>query len=522
MADGGSHHVTGSRRQLLALSCRSRHVGASALLVAVMAMLSACAVGPDFVSPPAPTVKGYTPESLRTQTASAKTPGGQAQRFVHDLDLPGQWWTLFHSKALNRLVDKALAANPDLQAAQAALRVARANVHAQQGALFPTVDGSFGGIRQKPAIGDPSDDGSQAPTFNLFTGQVAVSYSPDVFGGTRRSIEALAAQADNQQYQLEATYLTLTSNLAGAAVQEASLRSQIAATLSIIKIESDVLDLLRRQRQLGQIADADVVAQEAAVAQVEQTLPPLQKQLAQQRDLLAALSGGFPSDRLTERFELPALHLPRDLPVSLPSTLVKQRPDVRAAEANLQSASAQIGVAIANRLPNITLSATTGSTALSTDQLFSPGTGFWNVAGSVTQPIFHGGTLFQRELAAKAAYDQADAQYRSAVIGAFQNVADALRAIQSDAIALQKAVAFERAAGRSLEITRRRLELGDINYLGVLNAQQTYQQALLGLAQAKTSRYADTVALFQALGGGWWNRADVEPERPVTISDVFQ
>jgi NodT family efflux transporter outer membrane factor (OMF) lipoprotein len=485
-------------------------------------LLSGCAVGPDFVPPPVPDVKGYTPEPLGPRTASARTPGGEAQRFVRDLDLAGQWWTLFHSKSLNSLIDRALAANADLQVAQAALRVAKENVYAQQGALLPSVDGNFGAIRQMPSFGGPSDVGSQALTFNLFTGQLNVSYSPDVFGGTRRSIEALAAQADSQRYQLEATYLTLTSNLAGAAVQEASLRGQIAATLSIIKIEADVLDLLRRQRQLGQVAEADVVAQEAALAQVQQTLPPLQKQLAQQRDLLAALSGGFPSDRLAQRFELASLRLPRDLPVSLPSKVVEQRPDVRAAEANLQAASAQIGVAIANRLPNITLSGTRGSTALAVDQLFTSDTGFWSVAGSVTQPILHGGTLLHRELAAKAAFDQAEAQYRSTVITAFQNVADALRAIQSDAVALQKAVASERAAARSLEITRRRMELGDINYLGLLNAQQTYQQALLSLAQVKASRYADTVALFQALGGGWWNRADVDMERPISISDVFQ
>jgi NodT family efflux transporter outer membrane factor (OMF) lipoprotein len=523
MAKGALHQAIVSKCCGAVGAERVPQVRTGKVLTLVIAMLlSACAVGPDFVPPPAPDVNGYTPESLRSPTASARTPGGEAQHFVRDLDLPGQWWTLFHSKALNSLVDNALVANPDLQAAQAALRVARENVRAQQGALFPSVDGSFGATRQKEAIGDPSDAGSQGPTFNLFTGQLSVSYSPDVFGGTRRSIESLAAQADSQRFQLEATYLTLTSNLAGAAVQEASLRGQIAATLSIIKIETDVLDLLRRQRQFGQIAEADVVAQEAALAQVEQTLPPLQKQLAQQRDLLAALSGGFPSDRLPQRFVLAALHLPRGLPVSLPSKVVEQRADVRAAEANLQSASALIGVAIANRLPNITLSATTGSTALTADQLFTPGTGFWSAAGSVVQPIFHGGTLLHRELAAKAAYDQAEAQYRSTVIMAFQNVADALRAIQADAIALQKAVAFERAAARSLEITRRRMELGDINYLGLLNAQQTYQQALLGLAQSKASRYADTVALFQALGGGWWNRSDVDPERPVTISDVFR
>ena len=511
----------------------SRTAGASiacSLLMSATLVLTGCAVGPDFATPAPPDRKDYTAEPLGSHTAGARTDaktdakatGGESQRFVRDLDLPGQWWTLFHSKPLNSLVETALAASPDIAAAQAALRAAKENLYAQQGALLPTLDANVGAIRQQPAIGAPSDAGTDAPTFNLFTGQLNVSYTPDVFGGTRRSIEALAAQADQQRFQLEATYLTLTSNLAGAAVQEASLRSQIAATQRIIKIETDVLDLLRRQRALGQVAEADVAAQEAALAQVQQTLPLLQKQLAQQRDLLAALSGGFPSDRLTQRFELAALRLPRDLPVSLPSQLVAQRPDIRAASANLQSASAQIGVAIANRLPNITLTATTGSTALAVDQLFTSGTGFWSAAGAVTQPIFHGGTLLHRELAAKATFDQAAAQYRGTVITAFQNVADALRAIQSDAVALQRAVAFERAAARSLDIARQRLTLGDINYIGLLTAQQTYQQALINLAQAKASRYADTVALFQALGGGWWNRSDVEPDRPLTVVDFLQ
>jgi NodT family efflux transporter outer membrane factor (OMF) lipoprotein len=495
---------------------------ACSLVLAATLLLTGCAVGPDFVTPAPPDRTGYTPEALGSRTAGAKAAGGESQRFVRELDLPGQWWTLFHSRALNSLVETALAASPDIAAAQAALRAAKENLHAQQGLLLPALDANAGAIRQQPAIAVPSDAGTEAPTFNLFTGQLNVSYSPDVFGGTRRSIEALAALADQQRFQLEATYLTLTSNLAGAAVQEASLRSQIAATQRIIKIEADVLELLRRQRALGQVAEADVAAQEAALAQAQQTLPLLQKQLAQQRDLLAALSGGFPSDRLTQRFELAALQLPRDLPVSLPSQLVAQRPDIRAAGANLQAASAQIGVAIANRLPNITLTATTGSTALAVDQLFTSGTGFWSAAGVVTQPIFHGGTLLHRELAAKATFDQAAAQYRGTVITAFQNVADALRAIQSDAVALQRAVAFERAAARSLDIARQRLTLGDINYIGLLTAQQTYQQALINLAQARASRYADTVALFQALGGGWWNRSDVEPERPLSVVDFLQ
>jgi NodT family efflux transporter outer membrane factor (OMF) lipoprotein len=496
--------------------------GHSVVLLVAAVWLTGCAVGPDFAPPAAPDVTGYTPEPLGRANTAAATPGGNAQRFVKDLDLPGQWWTLFHSKALNALIDKALVANPDLQAAQAALVVARENVYVQEGALLPAVDGNFTGARQKFQIGQPSDVGSGSPIYNLFTAQLNISYMPDVFGGTRRSIESLQAQADSQRFALEATYLTLISNLAGVAVQEASLRGQIAATQSIIKIETDVLTILQRQFHLGQIAEGDVVAQQAALAQVEQTLPPLQKQLAQQRDLLATLTGGFPSERLPQKFFLAELRLPRDLPVSLPSKLVEQRPDVRAAEAELQSASAKIGVAIANRLPNITLSGVIGSTALSVDQLLTPGFGFWTATGAITQPLFHGGALLHQELAAEAAYRQADAQYRSVVRIAFQNVADSLRAIQSDAVALQKAVASVTASARSLEIMRRRMDLGDINYLGLLNAQQTYQQALLSLTQAKAARYADTVALFQALGGGWWNRTDVEPERQLSIGDVFQ
>jgi NodT family efflux transporter outer membrane factor (OMF) lipoprotein len=498
-----------------------RHTGVAALALA--ALLGACAVGPDFVPPRAPDVQGYTPAPLEHRTASAATQGGQAQRFVRDLDLPGQWWTLFHSKPLNALVERALVSNADIAAAQAALRVARENVRAQRGTLFPQVDAGFTGTRLLPPSAGPEiDNSSVAPTFNLFTTQLNVSYTPDVFGGLGRAVENLEALEDAQRFQLEATYLTLTSNLAGAAVQEASLRGQIAATQQIIKIERGFLDLIREQRKAGQVAELDVAAQEAALAQVEQTLPPLQKALAQQRDLLVALAGGFPSENLAQKFELAAMRLPRDLPVSLSSKLIEQRPDIKAAEANVHAAGALIGVAIANRLPNITLTGSAGSTAPAVNQLFSSGSEWWQITGAVTQPIFHGGTLFHRELAAKAAFDQAKAQYRSTVIQAFQNVGDALQAIRSDAVALQKAVAAERAAFRSLEIVRGQLKFGQINYLGLLTAQQTYQQALLSLAQAKAARYADTVALFAALGGGWWNRQDVAPEKPLTIGDFFQ
>jgi NodT family efflux transporter outer membrane factor (OMF) lipoprotein len=486
-----------------------------------MSLAAGCEVGPDFQRPAAPEAKGFSPQPSPPATTASDIPGGEAQSFIQGQDIPGQWWTLFHSKPLDALIEQALKANPSLQAAQAALRQARENVYAGQGALFPSVTANASATREKISGASFGLPGLSSAVGITSIG-LNLSYTLDVFGGVRRQVESLEAREEYERFQLEATYLTLTSNLAGAAVQEASTRGQIAATEQIIKIERDTLDLLRKQRAAGQIAEADAVAQEAALAQVEQTLPPLQKQLLQNRDLIAALAGGFPSEHLSARFLLAELRLPRDLPVSLPAKLIEQRPDVRMAEENLHAASAQIGVAITNRLPNITLTANAGSTSDAVNTMFGSGTEFWGVTAAVAQPIFHGGTLFHRELAAKDAYDQALAQYRSTVIVAFQNVADSLRAIQTDAVALQKAVASERAALHSLDIVRGRLKLGDVNYLGLLNAEQTYQQAVLSLAQAKAARYADTVSLFQALGGGWWNRQDVEAEKPPTIGDFFR
>ncbi len=480
------------------------------LVFIALLLMTGCAVGPDFQRPATPNVDRYTPQPLPAQTASVEIKGGEAQHFVQDMDIPGQWWTLFHSKPLNDLIEQALKANPDLEAAQAALRVAWENVYAQQGAFFPSFEANFNPTRQKTARELTSPLANNNYTYSLYTAQVSVAYVPDVFGGTRRQVESLKAQAYSQRFQLEATYLTLTSNVVAAAVQEAALRGQIEATRKIIDIQSKSLELLKRQYELGQIATADVVAQEAALAQVQAMLPPLEKQLAQQRDVLARLIGCFPSEKIAGEFELSSLQLPLELPVSLPSRLVAQRPDVRTAEEQLHSAGADIGVSIANRLPNITLSANWGSSATAIDQLFTPGTGFWGLAGNLTQPIFQGGTLLHRQRAAEAAYDQAAAQYRSVVLTAFQNVADTLHAIRSDAEALKASVAAERAAARNLSIAQHQLELGDISYLGLLNAEQTYQQALINMVQALAIRYSDTAALFQALGGGWWNRSDVK------------
>jgi NodT family efflux transporter outer membrane factor (OMF) lipoprotein len=469
-----------------------------------------CMVGPDFHRPAAPGVTGYSKESMAAQTAAAGVTAGQAQRFVQGQDIPGQWWTLFHSRALNDLIEQALRNNPDVQAAQAALRFAMENVYAQMGAYYPSVQASFSPSRQKNAVEVIAPTlSSGAAIFNLYTAQVSVTYLLDVFGGTRRQVESLKAQAESQRFQLEATYLTLTSNVVVAAVQEASLREQLAATQKVIEIQSEALQLFRRQYELGAIAQADVVAQEAAMAQTQATLIPLRKQLALQRDLLARLSGRFPGEEPAETFELSALQLPQDLPVSLPSQLVEQRPDVRSAEAQMHAASAQVGVSISNMLPQITLSAGIGSTAVELSKLFTANTAFWNATGSLSQTLFDGGILLHRKRAAVAALDQSEAQYRSTVLSAFQNVADTLRVLEYDAEAVRAQAAAERAAAESLKIARESLALGSISYLSLLNAQMTYEQALINLAQAQGSRYADTAALFQALGGGWWNRSDV-------------
>jgi NodT family efflux transporter outer membrane factor (OMF) lipoprotein len=472
--------------------------------------LVGCAVGPDFHKPAAPEVSGYTPEKLPDLLIADRSVVNPTQRLVSDLDISGQWWNLFHNKPLNDLIDQALRNNPDLAAAQAALKQARENIYAQEGSYFPTVSGNFSPSRNKTATGSLSAaTASGNPYYSLYTAQLNVSYNPDVFGLNRRQVESLVALAEVQRYQLEATYLTLTSNLVTAAITEASLRGQIQATEDIIKLEQGSVDIFRKQLSFGAIAGLDVLSQEASLAQAEASLPPLQKQLAQQRDMITALAGAMPSQAMAQTFTLDTLQVPSDLPISLPSKLVEQRPDIKQAEENLHSTSALIGVAVANRLPVLSLTAFGGSQAVHLSDLFAPGNGFWSIAGSITQPLFDGGTLLHRERGARAAFEQAAAQYRSTVITAFQNVADALHALQTDADGVRVATTAARTADAALGVTREQLRIGQISYLSLLTSEQTDLQAKLALIQAQASRLTDTAALFQALGGGWWNRQDV-------------
>jgi NodT family efflux transporter outer membrane factor (OMF) lipoprotein len=463
--------------------------------------LGAC-VGPNFHRPAPPQVDRFTAEALPQQTASAQGPGGAAQRFLMEQEVPRDWWTLFGSAEINALVTEALRRSPDVLSAQAALRQALENTAAQRGSYFPAAQASFDASRNRNATGVLAPNlASGTPLYDLFTPQVTVSFVPDVFGINRRQVESLAATAEASRFQLDATYLTLTANVVAAAIQEAGLRAQIAATERVITLERESLAIMKRELELGAIAEADVYALEAALAQLEATLPPLRRQLHQTRDQLALLTGHLPADFKPPDLQLEQLVLPVDLPLGVPSQLVERRPDVRAAEAQLHAATAQVGVAIANLLPQFTITGNVGSSATTMGDLFRAGTGFWSLGANATQTLFAGGTLLHRKRAADAALDQAGAMYKSAVLTAFQNVADALHALDTDADGLDAAGRAENAAQRSLGVARHQLELGSVSYLALLIAEQTYEQAAIALIQARASRFTDTAALFQALGG---------------------
>ena len=477
--------------------------------LALAASLSDCAVGPNFKRPTPPPAPGYGSAPSQGETASSPGTGGTTQRFVAAMDIPAQWWTVFQSPKLDGLVDQALKANPDITAAKAALRQAHELYLAQRTTFWPTAQGSFDGQRAKNAIGTISNPTSlpQAnPYYNLYTAQLSVSYMPDIFGATRRAVEAAKAQDDSTRFQLEATYLTLSSNVVVTAITEASLRGQITSTQRLLELQHQLTEKVRQQQAIGTASNLDLLTQQALEAQTAATLPPLQKQLGQTRDELTALVGRLPSEEPSETFQLDELTLPGDLPVTLPSKLVEQRPDVRQAEENMHFASAEAGVAIADMLPQFAITGTWGSTALSAGDLFKTGTGFWDVGASLTQTLFDAGALLHKHRAADAALDQAGAQYRAAVILACQNVADTLRALQADADALKADAEAERAAKASFDLARKQRDLGTISLVAVLNAEQIYLQAELALVQAQANRYSDTAGLFQALGGGWWNR----------------
>jgi NodT family efflux transporter outer membrane factor (OMF) lipoprotein len=502
---------------------------AAAILAVAAAVMAGCAAGPDFHRPEPPKSVDYAPLPLPPRTAaSPDIAGGDVQHFTA-ADISWQWWTLFQSPQLNALIEQAFKNNPSILNAQSALHQAQELVSAQRGFFYPTVAANYTFERQKVA-GNLS--GSVAPGvqgngtdiapvqnlgstphnqplyYNFQTAQLTVGYTPDVFGSNRRQVASLQAQAEAQRFGLEAAYMTLASNIVAAAIQEAALRAQLEAVHAIVDENHKSLDILRRQFAAGYVMRADVAAQEAQLAQAAALVPPLDKQLEQTRDLIRALAGNLPNQDVAATFNFEDLHLPRELPLTLPSKLINQRPDVRAAESLLHSANAQVGVAVAARLPQFPITGAVGGTATEFSQMFASGGPFWDIIAGATAPLFDGGTLRHRQRAAEQALTQAATQYQSTVIAAYQNVADTLHAIYSDADGLEAAVQNERAMKIQLDIAQRQLTTGLIGELFLLQAQEAYQQAVINRIQAQGSRFGDSAALFMALGGGWWNRPD--------------
>jgi NodT family efflux transporter outer membrane factor (OMF) lipoprotein len=468
--------------------------------------LGGCALGPDFRTPAAPAAAdaGYTPTPLPARTASAPGIGGAAQQFEWGQDIPAQWWTVFRSPALDQLIRAALEQNPNMAAAEASLRQAQENYNAQAGGLlYPALTGQLGAGRQKvPA----SSAGPAAGVFNLYNASVNVAYTPDVFGTTRRTLEGAQALVDYQRFQVEATYLALSANVVTTAIRQASLRAQLQATREVLDALTKQLGVIEKQFEYGAIPRTTVLSQRNQVAQVVATVAPLEKALAQSTHQLSVLAGRLPGEGGMPSFALESLALPEQLPVSLPSTLARQRPDIRASEELLRQASALVGVATAAQYPQFTLSGAFGSSSQTFGSLLDSQNTAWNLAAGLTAPIFNGGALRAQRRAAEAAYDAAAAQYRATLLTAFQNVADSLRALDADADALKAQAEAEALAAESLALAEQQYKLGGISYLSLLDAQRSYQQTHISLVQAQAARYADTAALFQALGGGWWNK----------------
>ena len=474
---------------------------------ALLLVLSGCAVGPDYRPPVAPRTSGYSAETLLDQTAATAVSAGESQHFHFGSELPGRWWAMFESPQLNALVEQAMANYPGIAAQQAALRAARDNVRAQQGVFAPQMQATFNQERAKIS-GASIAPGFPGYVTNLYQANVNISYTLDVFGGERRQLEGLQAQLVDQNFILEGSFLTLTSNVAATAIQLASAREQIQATHEIIEVEDKELNIIQRQFELGTHTRADVLQQQSNLASVRATLPGLEQQRAAAEHLLAVLTGQFPREATAVELTLAQLKLPQELPVSLPSALVEQRPDIRQQEAQLHQACAAIGVATANMLPQITLNASAGDESLLFADLFKPGSGVWDLASGVAAPIFQGGTLRAKRRAAIDTYEQVAAQYRLAVLNAFQNVADTLTALGHDAETLRAESEALDAARASLDLIQRQYDAGAVNYVSLLTAQQLYQQTRIDFVRATASRFTDTIALFQALGGGWWNRSD--------------
>jgi NodT family efflux transporter outer membrane factor (OMF) lipoprotein len=472
-------------------------------------LLAGCAVGPRFVRPAPPPVSHYAYGGDPTTTAAAR---GTAQRFAPGGKVAADWWRLFGSEKLAAVVSAALESNPGLTAAEASLRQSEATLRSGYGIFYPDVGAQAGASRQRLSL-QRFGENAPPPLFNLFTLSASVSYALDVFGGERRMIEGLHAQVDLQRATEQATYITLVSNVVNTVIAAAAYRAEIDATRELIALQRQQVALARVQAEAGTVPYANVLTLQSQLAATEATVPQLEQKLTQSEDLLATLSGRTPAEWQPPEIAFAELSLPEQLPVSLPSQLVRQRPDILVAEATAHAASANVGVATAAMLPSLTLTADYSATSTTTAALFATNGRGWDFGANLAAPLFEGGTLWYRRKAALEQYRQAAALYRQVVLGAFGQVADTLRALEHDAAALAAEDAALRSATEALHLVDVNYRAGIATYLDVLAADGQYHQAMINDLQSAATRYQDTVALYVALGGGWWGRAD-QPSPP--------
>lgn len=468
----------------------------------VLTLLGGCAVGPNFHAPELPAAQRYTPDPLPSQTVGSEGIAGQAQSLVSGAEVPQAWWQGFGVPALDHLVQSGLQNNPSLKAAQAALAAAREQMLAGRGALLPALDASLGATRNR-ANNTVLNMANEEATYNIFNAQVSASYAVDLFGRQRRIVEALDAQREFRQRELQVAQLTLAADIVSTAVTIASLHAQISVTENIAKVDDEVLTLQRKQLDLGQASKVEVLSQQAELDETLATLPPLRQQLSDATIALAVLTGQPPERMSTPSWQLQDLHLPKELPVSVPSQALARRPDVRAQEALVHAASAHIGVATADLLPQLAITADFGTLNNRFSDLLRNNFSVWSIGGNLLQPVFHGGQLVHERRAAVDVYEQSVASYQATVLSAFQNVAEVLVAIQNDAERVRLAGDAASSAEQSLTLARQSYAVGGTSYLQLLDAQRTAQRARLTLARAQAARFTDSAALFQALAGGW-------------------
>lgn len=478
------------------------------LACALSLFLSGCAVGPDFATPETPPVTSYT----AAQDVSSETRAGDAEQQFSTVDIPAQWWALFHSTTLDQWVKTAMTDSPTLDAARARLRQAQEDLNAQTGArTLPSIDGKLSGARQKvdpAAFGVPVAE--QPPPFTLYNASVSVSYTLDIFGANQRALEGLKAEVDNQAHELQAARMTLAANVVTTAIRQAAAREKIDTTLALFAAQSEQLRIMQARLHAGGVSQADVSNQQLLLAQTRATLPPLEAQFSQLSHQLAVYLGQPPSLLPITPLRLADLQLPADVPVGIPSQLTRQRPDILAAEALWHKASADVGVATANLYPQFTLTGSFGSQRTNAGDL-SQGLNVWNLGLGLVQPLFHGGELQALKRSAEAAYDAAAAQYRQTVLQGFQQVADALRSLQTDAQSVNARQDAAQQAQAALDIARARYQSGGISHLSLLDSQRQQLQTHVDSIGAQADQYADTAALLHAVGGGWWNEPDVPP-----------